>query len=68
MCGAIFVGSKRPGNFGLVFLSRLPVLVTPMGHLFFPFSFCPRSYTKHLIDFLTGFLSNYKDVYMSSLR
>ena len=34
MRGAIFVGSKCPGNFGPVFSSWLPVLVTPIGHLF----------------------------------
>ena len=34
MPGAIFVGLKCPGNFGPVFSSRLPVLVTPIGRLF----------------------------------
>ena len=63
MRGAIFVGSKCPDNFGPVFSSRLPVLDTPIRRLFFPFSFCTRSYTKRLIDFLTGLLYE-EDVYI----
>ena len=35
MRGAIFVGSKRPGIFSPVFSSLFPVLVTPIGRLFF---------------------------------
>ena len=54
---AIFVESKRPDNFGPVFSSQLPDRM-----LVFLFSFCTRSYTKRLIDFLTGFL--YEDVYI----
>ena len=64
MRGTIFVWTKRPGNFGPVFLSRLPVLVTLIGRLFFLLvSVLDLLYTKCLTDFLTGLL-HYEDVYI----
>ena len=60
MRGAIFVGSKRPGDFGLGFSFHFS---HTYRMLVLPNSFCSRSSTERLIDFLTGLLY-YEDVYI----
>ena len=65
MCDPIFVGLKRPGNFGPV--SSFTRFSHTYWTLVLPISSCSQSYIERLIDFLTGLLY-YEDVYTINFR